>query len=297
MDNDIIKKRLKPALISSMIVWGIAWPSAKYLTQYAGPVEISFIRFIITALGIFVILKLLKVPLGIKKEGWPYLTLGTLIIAIYNLLFFAGLKKGTPGAGGVLVTTMTPLISYIVLMIIKRQRVSNQTLLGLAVGLLAGLFLLHIWSNANNMLNGGNLFFICSCITWALLSRVTAISFKYGSALAFTWWMYLLCPIVLAPFTNFNALSLLPQTVPIAFWLNLFFNAFINTGIATTIFFFATSKMGAEKTSTYIYIVPFSAALSSYLILGEVMHWYTIIGGLLGILAVYILNINKVKAK
>jgi drug/metabolite transporter (DMT)-like permease len=68
------------------------------------------------------------------------------------------------------------------------------------------------------------------------------------------------------------------------------FNGIINTGIATTFFFYATSKIGAEKTSSFIYIVPFAAAISSFIAIGELIKWNTIVGGILGVIAVAIIN-------
>jgi drug/metabolite transporter (DMT)-like permease len=70
----------------------------------------------------------------------------------------------------------------------------------------------------------------------------------------------------------------------------MIFNSVINTGMATTFFFYATSKMGAEKTSSFIYIVPFAAALSSLFFVYETIYWNTIVGGLLGISAVWMIN-------
>ncbi|MCX8471338.1 MAG: DMT family transporter, partial [Chitinophagaceae bacterium] len=81
------------------------------------------------------------------------------------------------------------------------------------------------------------------------------------------------------------------------FYGNLIFNAVINTGIATTIFFFATTQLGSARTSSFIYIVPFAAAISSWIIFREIISWYTIVGGVLGILAVWWLNKKKVVAK
>ena len=76
----------------------------------------------------------------------------------------------------------------------------------------------------------------------------------------------------------------------LAFWGNLFFSATITTSLATTFYFVATSKIGASKASSFIFMVPFSAALGSWIFLGEVIEVHTIVGGILGIAAVYILN-------
>lgn len=80
------------------------------------------------------------------------------------------------------------------------------------------------------------------------------------------------------------------RNADLVFWGNLFFSATITTSLATTFYFVATSRIGASKASSFIFMVPFSAALGSWIFLNEVIEIHTIIGGLLGIAAVYILN-------
>jgi drug/metabolite transporter (DMT)-like permease len=287
------EKFLVPALVVSMVIWGIAWPSAKYLTQFGQVIDIAFTRFVFTAIGIFILLKLLKVPLVVSKKGVPLLLLGALLMAGYSLLFFGGVQKGMPGAGGVLVTTLTPIVSYTIAMLINKTKPKMFETIGLLLGLLAAVFLLHVWQGGAAILQSGNLFFICSCVVWALLSRITAIAQKYGSALAYTWWMYVICATILGLFANFTKVSTMLQQGNVLFWGNLIFNAVINTGIATTIFFFATTQMGSARTSSFIYIVPFAAAISSWIIFNEQIKWYTIVGGVIGLCAVWSLNYAK----
>jgi len=74
------------------------------------------------------------------------------------------------------------------------------------------------------------------------------------------------------------------------FWWSLFYSATITTTLATTFYFYATTKIGADKASSFIFLVPLSASVGSLLLLDEIPVWNTIVGGVLGILAVYILN-------
>ena len=60
--------------------------------------------------------------------------------------------------------------------------------------------------------------------------------------------------------------------------------------IATTIFFIASGKLGSEKTSSYMFIVPAFALLSASLILDEPIELHIVVGGLVSILAVYFIN-------
>lgn len=280
----------------SMLIWGMSWPSAKVLSYYGKPLEIAFLRFIFTFLSLLIILLFMKVNLTVSKKGMPSLLFASVMIALYSMLFFTGILKGMPGAGGVLVTTMTPIISYLLALAIKKRKPSRMEFAGLTIGFIAGCILLSIWNHASMILQSGNLFFILSTLVWAVLSRITALSFQYGSPLAFSLWMYLLCIIILAFFIDFGSIERIVMVGDTRFWLNMLFNGIVNTGIATTFFFFATSKMGAEKTSSFIYIVPFAAAISSFVSIGEVVQWNTIVGGLLGIVAVWLINRKEVKA-
>nr|MBP6313952.1 DMT family transporter [Chitinophagaceae bacterium] len=274
----------------SMLIWGMSWPSAKILSHYGQPIEIAFIRFVFTFISLLFILKFLKINLAITKKGIPSLFFAATLIALYSMLFFTGILKGMPGAGGVLVTTMTPIMSYVLVMIIKKRTPTTKEMLGLGIGFVAGCILLSVWNQSSTILQSGNLFFLLSTLVWAVLSRVTALSFNYGSPLAFTLWMYLICIFILALFINFQSVQQILLKGDLKFWLNMSFNGIINTGLATTFFFYATSKIGAEKTSSFIYIVPFAAAFSSYIAIGEIIKWNTLVGGILGIAAVWVIN-------
>lgn len=283
-------------LVLSMITWGISWPSAKILSTYGKPLEIAFLRFVFTFGGVGILLKMFHVPLHLNKSGFRSLIMASFCMAIYSMLFFNGIKHGMPGAGGVLVTVTSPLVTFLLGSILVKRTWKRNEKLGLGIGLLAGIFLLQLWSKYDQLLESGNLYFLASTLVWAILSQFTAASSKYGSSLAFSLWMYLLCIFWLATVVDFSNIIQIVQKGDFRFWFNILFNAVINTGLATTIFFLGTSQLGAEKTSSFIYIVPFAASISSYLFLNEIIHWNTMVGGALGLLAVWMIN-KKSKPK
>lgn len=277
-------------IVFSMLMWGVSWPSAKVLSHYAPPMEVAFMRFAVTFLGVFILLKLVQVPLSINKKGLPQLGLASGFMAFYSMLFFSGIKHGMPGAGGVLVTTTSPLVAFIYGAVVAKRKLAKAEILGLILGLVAGCFLLQVWSKDVQLFKSGNIYFLASTLVWTVLSRFTAKSNHYGSPLAFSLWMYLLCVIWLLFFVDLHHIRFVLTHGDFKFWGNLIFNGVLNTGVATTIFFLATSKLGAEKTSSFIYIVPFAASISSFAFLGEHVQWFTIVGGLLGLVAVWVIN-------
>jgi drug/metabolite transporter (DMT)-like permease len=108
--------------------------------------------------------------------------------------------------------------------------------------------------------------------------------------MSFSLWQYLITLLCLLPAFSFVEFKTILFIRDQTFWLNLLFSSAIVTTLATTLYFYATTKLGAEKASSYIFLVPFAAALSSWLFLDETIHAHTITGGLIGIAAVYMIN-------
>ncbi len=277
-------------LVISMMIWGISWPSNKVLTSFGTPVALGVFRYGFVVVSLLLLLIPLKTKLVISKTGLPFLVISGILMATYNYTFLAGLKNGSPGAGGILVTTLNPVMAYGLGMLIDWKKPTKNEAIGLLFGVVAGLSLLKVWGNEDVFATPGNLYFLLSAFIWAVMSKFTSKSAKYGSPFAFTWWIYVVTLLCLIPFCNFTEIGKLIVTTDFHFWGNVLFSSVITVTLATTTYFFATSKIGAEKASSFIFIVPFSAAIFSFLILGEKLEIHTIIGGLLGIAAVYMIN-------
>jgi drug/metabolite transporter (DMT)-like permease len=286
------KNFLVIGLAVSMFTWGLNWPSGKILASYGSSIKIGLIRFIVSFFSLLPILLFFKKPLAVKKERISILILAGCFMTLYSFLFFQGLRYGLAGAGGVLVTTLNPIVAYAIGLRLNKKMSSRNEQIGLGLGLIAGCFLLKIWTNLEDVFSVGNIYFLLATLTWAILSKFTSKASSFGFTAAFSLWMYLICSFVLfllADKVELRAIVLYSDWI---FWSNMLFSAAITTSLATTFYFFATSEMGAERASSFIFLVPASAALSSFVFLGEVIQWNTFIGGLFGIAAVYVINMK-----
>jgi drug/metabolite transporter (DMT)-like permease len=277
-------------MIASMFCWGLSWASAKVLGSYGPAISISLIRYVCTFISLLILLLVTRKNLSIKKSGLKDLIFASIILAAYFYLFFKGLEEGLAGAGGVLVTILNPIISYIIMLLLSWKKPSKNEAIGLTVGLVAGAILLKIWDASNSLLDAGNIYFLLASVSWAVLSVFTSKFSSHGSPLVYSFWMYGICCCLTFLFTNNAETIAVFERADTLFWGNLFFSATITTAMATTFYFIATSKIGASKASSFIFLVPFTAAMGSWIFLGEVPQTHTIIGGILGIGAVYILN-------
>ena len=277
-------------MVLSMFCWGLSWASGKVLSGYGEILSIALVRFAITFTSLFLILLLIKEKLRVERKGWFDLIAAALCMALYNYFFFKGLFHGKPGAGGVLVTTLNPIISYAIMLLMTRRKPTRKETIGLLIGVVAGVILLRVWIDWKSIFASGNLYFVSATIIWAVLSLFTARGSRYGSPIAFSLWLYAIAFVAILTLSNADATKLLITQGDLYFWANMLFSAVITTTLATTFYFVATSKIGASKASSFIFLVPFSAALGSWFFLHEIPQWYTVVGGVLGIGAVYVIN-------
>ncbi len=292
MNNDASNKEklFLLGMIASMFCWGLSWASAKVLGSYGPAISISLIRYVTTFISLLILLLITRKNLSIKRSGLKDLIITSIILALYFYLFFKGLEEGLAGAGGVLVTILNPIFSYLIMLLISWKKPSKNEAIGLSVGLIAGAILLKVWDPSNSLLSAGNIYFLLASVSWAVLSVFTSKFSKHGSPVVYSFWMYGICCFLTFLFTN-NAENIsVFEKADALFWGNLFFSATITTAFATTFYFVATSKLGASKASSFIFLVPFTAAMGSWIFLNEIPQWHTIVGGILGIGAVYILN-------
>jgi drug/metabolite transporter (DMT)-like permease len=277
-------------MILSMTCWGFSWTSGKILSLYGDPITISFLRFGITFISLIFILLAIRTSFRIATTGFKDLFAASVLISVYTYLFFKGLTTGKPGAGGVLVTTLNPIVSYAIMLLMSRRKPTRNETIGLLVGLVAGVVLLKLVTEADKIFSAGNIYFLLASFCWAILSIFTARASRYGSSMTFSFYMYGISTLLLIGVAGFGGMYETLGKADAVFWGNLFFSGTITTALATTFYFVATAKLGASQASSFIFLVPFSAALGSWFFLDEIPELHTIIGGLLGIGAVYILN-------
>jgi drug/metabolite transporter (DMT)-like permease len=287
------QKILLAGIIISMFFWGLSWPSGKVLSTYCSAYNFAVYRYTVVLISFIPVLFFFKQSIRIKKQGWSSVIASAILLTLYSYLFYMGVKKGQAGAGGVLVTTLNPIMAYALGACISKKWPGRNELIGLFCGLLAGVILLEAWQHPDKILESGNLYFLFAAFSWALMSKFTSQAGLYGSSFGFSFWQYLITLCCFLPGLNTSELT---NTLHISdkwFWLNLIFGSAIVTSLATSLYFYATTKLGAEKASSFIFMVPLAAALSSWLFLGEKIQLHTIVGGGIGIAAVYFINVKK----
>ena len=275
-------------MLLAMLLWGGGWTALKILT-YSLPMDIIiFWRFFLMSLAFFPILYYFKMPLKLNRGALKYVAGSSILNISFMVFSFMGIKYGLAGSGSVIITTFSPIMTFILVAIIFRKNLSLLQYFGLFLGLLGGFILLQL-EDISLFLNGSNIYFLLCALIWAGVTMLSQHSQKYIHPIHYSFFIS-----VIATLSSFlyaydsNLLSVFEQDV--AFWVSLIYLAVLGQALATTIFFIASGKLGSQKTSSFMFLVPIFALFSAWFILGEEIQMHIIIGGLISMIAVYFLN-------
>ena len=277
-------------MVLAMLSWGLSWTNAKLVGQYGDAPLIMVWRFLLATISIAPILLFAKISFFIEKKNLLLIFFNSLFMVSYNYFYFRGTQVGLAGAGGVLVTTLNPVLTLLISTVIYNTRISKKDIFGLAFGLISGAFIIRIWElDITSLLQSGNLFFILASISWVCVTITTSNSKGKLSFMSYSFWSFAFAFILSMPLAyEQNLLSVFEFDW--IFWINLLFLSCIAMSFGTSIYFLASTEWGAKKASAYIFLVPLTAMGFAMVLLLEHLQTSTFIGGLFGIYAVYLIN-------
>lgn len=280
-------------MVLAMIAWGETWVSAKILDRYLDANELIFWRFFFTTLGLLPVLFYYKLSLKISKRNLLIALISAALLAFYNYAFFLGTKYGLASFGGVLVTTLNPIITFVFISILARKSFNLQESMGLILGVIGAMIMLQIWNyNTGSILSQGNIYYLIASFIWPFLT-ITSSYQKNIPSLVFIFYMFSLTSFIDFILIGGNTTNIVKFDY--IFWVNLLLLSLYGTTFATTIYFIAVTKLGSKAASSFFFLVPSSAIVFAALFLGEKVELPLIIGGALAVVAVYILNYVKQK--
>lgn len=165
-------------LILSMFLWGGGWSALKIITPELGVDVIIFWRFFIMSLSFLPILYFLKVPLVLSRSNIKYILGSSILNIAFMASAFLGIKYGFAGAGGVIITTLSPVMTFLLVAVIFRKRLQNIQYFGLVIGIAGGTIMLRL-NDVSQFLNGSNIYFLLCALIWAGVTVLSQHSNKH----------------------------------------------------------------------------------------------------------------------
>ena len=276
------------AILLAMFLWGGGWTALKILTESVGMEVLSFWRFVIMFLSFIPILFFVQEPLRLPKQGLKYILSSSVLNVLFMFFAYAGVQASTAGSGGVIITILSPLFTFILTLLIFKQAHHRLQYLGLVIGVIGGIIMLNLHDIAS-FLHGGEFYFVLAAMTWAGVTLLSQKSHLHINPIHYSFFISAFAMIILFIVT-------LPYDINVVFeqdsrfWIALLYLGVLGQSVATTIFFIASGKLGSGKASSFMFLVPLFALIISHLVLKEEIKTNVIIGGLISLIAVYFIN-------
>ena len=194
-----------------------------------------------------------------------------------------------------LVTTLNPTLTFIVISAFHRRLPQGRSLIGILLGLVGGTIIIGLWQSGwSAVFSSGNQYFVMCASSWAFVTLISSGINKHMSSLTYSFWTYLTSSFIALFFIG-DADLFAVLSFDLSFWLNLLSVSLGAMAFATTAYFIAASRLGSERASAFIFTVPLSAMLFSMLILHEALKINVVVGGAVSILALYLINSTQLK--
>jgi len=277
-----------------MIFWGGTFISGRMLAGHVSPFSAAFLRFATAATILLIVLYRQNrgFPSVSRRLLLPIFCLSLTGVFSYNILFFWGLQSIDASRASVIIAN-NPIFIAMFASLIFRERLGLIKSLGVPVSVVGAVIAISKGDLAG-MLGGasgwGDVMIFGCVLSWVAFSLIgktviahipplTAIT--YASTVGA---LLLLFPAVMdGVFGNFGNYTFHE-------WGNILFLGIFGTALGFVWYYQGIEHIGATRAGLFINLVPISAIIMAFLLLGEPITISLLIGTVLVLSGVYLTN-------
>lgn len=277
-------------LVVTAVIWGGTWVAARVAVQDVPPLGVAVWRFFLAAASLLVLVRWHhgRLPRIHRCELLLVIGLGASGIFIYNLFFLYGMQHISAGRGALVVAT-TPVITLLAAAWLLREGMTRLKALGSALALIGCLTVIgrgDPLAPFSGQIGRGDWLILGCALMWSiytLIGRLGTESLARRNLGALVMTAYASCAGFLMLLVT--ALIIEPaQLIPhysLPAWSAIVFLGLFGTTLGFTWFSAAVQKIGAQRASIFINLVPVAAVLQGALLLGERLDLSALVGGVL----------------
>lgn len=258
------------AAILTILIWGTTFVSTKILLESFQPAEILLIRFVLGLLALTAACPK-HFRTNSRKEELYIAAAGLAGVGLYYLIENIALTLTTASNVGVIISA-APLFTALLGKITGRpgERHSPRFFAGFAIAM-AGIILISINTAERQMNPAGDALALLAAFVWGIYCVLTKKISTFAHPVILTtrrsFFYGIICILPTLFFSGFHT-----DFSRFADFRNIIHLFYLGLGASALCFVtwnFAVKRLGAVKTSVYIYLVPVITVLSSALILNE----------------------------
>lgn len=203
-------------------------------------------------------------------------------VSLLYYLQFTALLYTTPTNASILVNTAVIFIAAFSAVFFN-ERLKLKQYLGTLVAF-AGIVLVISELSVSGESFKGDVMMIANGLLWAIYTVYGKKFMEKYSAIELVFWSFVFGVVTLTPFVAIGGLDF--PSVPLT-WISILYLSVLCSGFAYVVWYRAVERLGAAKTSVFIYLIPLFIAALSATVLGEIITAFKALWGLLTIEAIY----------
>ena len=288
------KTKAHLALLATNIFFALNFTTVKYLINggFLKPFGLNLIRVGVTMVLLWMLYLFSSDKKVIQKKDWgKFLLCAVAGIAINQLAFIKGLSL-TYSIHASLLLLITPILITFIAAWVLKERLTNNKLIGLALGIGGALVLILAKDRSGNPRDVliGDLLVILNAVSYTFyFVLVKPLMLEYNPIAVlrnvFTIGFFIILPFCWMEFTEINWNMYGPNE-----YAALAMIAIPGTFCAYLFNIYGIKNLGAAISGNYIYTQPLFAAALAIGFLGEELSAYKILAGLLIFAGVFLAN-------
>lgn len=283
------------AFFAIYVIWGSTYLMNKIAVHELPPFMLASVRFSVAGLLIFVLCKIMGIPLNItKKQLLNSMIAGFLFLAFGNGFVVWALKYVDSGFAALEIAAQ-PLVILLLMRILEGKKIQTMSVVGVIIGIL-GIYLLvsqnQVISQENSVL-GMVMIFFCM-VSWAYGSLFVAKADLPKNYFVNTGFQMFTAGIMLMVGSLLIGET---WTLPTA-WSSpvqyaMLFLIILGSIVAFTAFNYLLKVVSPEKVATSTYVNPIIALLLGWFFLDEQITTQSTIAAIVLLTGVYFINTRK----
>jgi drug/metabolite transporter (DMT)-like permease len=297
MDSSARRRRLAYALVFiTPALWSVNYLVARWAPGVIAPHALALGRWIVAALvlGAFCAAELHAKRHAVRAEWKQLLVLGALGMWVCGAFVYIG-GRSTSAVNIGLLYAASPVLIALASALWLRERLGPRQVLGVALAL-AGV--LHIllrgdWPALLRLqINPGDAWVAVAVVCWTVYSLLLRAWPSAFSALARLTLAALAGILVLLPFTVWEALAWLPSDVSWRSLALIVAAALLPGAGAYGAYSIMQRELGAARVGVVMYLGPLYSAVLAWLVLGEQIEGFHLVGGALILPGIYLSTVK-----
>jgi drug/metabolite transporter (DMT)-like permease len=281
--------RRHPALIhlSLLLVamfWGVTFVAVKYLVVRLGPVEVLLLRTGLSSACFIVLLGATwRTMPRLPASAWRRMAFIAFCGVVVNNMAISFGTKYIAAALASLIVTSNPIFTTIFSRILLNEPLTRRKLTGIALAAVGFLVvLLYGGSGAQFSVDNavGVLIMICAPFGWAIYTVLSKPLLEEYEPHVVAGLTTILGTVMLSPLLAFN-LDIASDVAAFEWreWLAALTMSVLAIFIAYILWYRGLRRLEPTQVAVYVYLVPFFGVLSAWLLLGESITPWLILGG------------------